>query len=297
VLATVYSSAVGPKSPANITGSTPGAGSSAVEPNRTDCSIDFAILTAIEVERRAVCATFGLGDDHRIRKGSRVYWRGRLPLKGGEAYELVVAQSPDMANVDAALLTSDMLHHWAPAAALMVGIAASSKPGEVKLGDVVVGSDVYYYERGKVTPGETKPEPKMVPADSTLWTNVTALPDWKAELVAQRPDGTADRPKLHFGVIASGEKVLADEAVRDQVAAGHRKILAIEMEGYGFSKAVWQSFDRVRHLVIRGICDDGSAAKDDHWQRYAAGAAAGIVKHFLLDKPIEPRNGVGPPRP
>ncbi len=254
-----------------------------------DVPIDFAILTAIEVERRAVCAAFGLGDDHRVRKGSRVYWRGKLPLKNGEAYELVVAQAPDAANIDAAILTNDLLHHWAPGAALLVGIAATTKPEEVKLGDVVVSSDVYYYERGKVTPTGTKPEPKMVPADATLWSNVTALPEWKAELPVERPGGGSDHPKLHFGVIASGEKVLADEAARDQIAAGHRKILAIEMEGYGFSKAVWQSFDRVRHLVIRGICDDGSPAKDDRWHGYAASAAAGFAKHLLLDRPLEPQ--------
>ena len=255
-----------------------------------DGSIDFALLTAIEVERQAVCAALGLGDDQRVKRGSRVYWRGRLPLKSGEFYEVVVAQSPDMANVDAALLTSDMLHDWKPGAALMVGIAASTKPGEVKLGDVVVGADVYYYERGKVTPSGTKPEPKMVPADATLWSNVTALPDLPADLLAHRPDGADDRPRVHFGVIASGEKVLADEAARDQIAAGHRKILAIEMEGYGFSKAVWQSFDRVRHLVIRSICDDGDPAKDDRWHGYAAATAAAYAKHFLFDRPLEPRN-------
>ena len=251
-------------------------------------AIDFGIVTAIEVERRAVCAEFGLGDEHRVKKGARVYWRGRVPLNNGDAYEVVVAQSPDMANIDAALLTSDLLHHWAPGAALMVGIAASTRPREVKLGDLVAGSDVYYYERGNVTPSGTKPEPKMVPADATLWGNVTALPTWPAALPVQRPDGGVDRPKVHFGVIASGEKVLADEATRDRLASGHRKILAIEMEGYGFSKAVWQSFDRVRHLVIRGICDDGSPAKDDRWHEYAAGAAAAFAAHFLLDRPLEP---------
>ena len=257
---------------------------------RGDAPIDFAILTAIEVERRAVCTAFGLGDDHRVKIGSRVYWRGRLPLSTGEHYEVVVAQSPDMANVDAALLTSDLLHHWQPQAALMVGIAASTKPEEVKLGDVVAGSEVFYYERGKVTPQGTKPEPKMVPADATLSTNVTALPDWKAELPVMRPDDTEDHPRLHFGVIASGEKVLADEAMRDQIAAGHRKILAIEMEGYGFSRAVWQSFDGVRHMVIRGICDDGTPAKGDKWHAYAAASATGFAKHFLLDRPLAPKS-------
>jgi nucleoside phosphorylase len=258
--------------------------------------IDFAILTAIEVERRAVCAAFGLGDDHRIRKGSRVYWRGRLPIKNGEFYEVVVAQAPDMANVDAALLASDTLHHWKPGAALLVGIAASAHK-DVRLGDVVAGSDVYYYERGKVTPEGIKPEPKIIPADATLWSNVCAVPDWDGSVAVKRPDDTDARPMLLYGVIASGEKVIADAAVRDEIASGHRKILAIEMEGYGFSRAVWQSFEQVRHLDIRGICDDGSPAKGDVWHKYSAAVAAGFAKHFLLDRPLEPRKKSGRPDP
>jgi len=88
------------------------------------------------------------------------------------------------------------------------------------------------------------------------------------------------------GVIASGEKVIADAAVRDQIASGHRNILALEMEGYGFSRAIWQSSKQVRHLVIRGICDDGSPAKDDRWHEYAASAAAAFTRHFVLDRPL-----------
>lgn len=253
-----------------------------------DPVIDFAILTAIEVERRAVCEAFGLGEGDRVNKDSRVYWRGTLSLKGGEAYEVVVAQSPDAGNTDAAILTNDMLHHWHPGSALLVGIAASAD-AKVKLGDVVVGSDVYYYERGKETPEGTKSEPKIIPADATLWNRVTTVPDWDGNVAAQRPDGADDKPKLHYGVIASGEKVVANRAVRDQIAAGHRKILAIEMEGWGFSRAVWQSFEQVRHLDIRGICDDASEKKDDRWHQYAAAAAAAFARHFLLDRPLAPR--------
>jgi nucleoside phosphorylase len=254
--------------------------------------IDFAILTAIEVERRAVCAAFGLGNDDRVKKGTRVYWKGRLPLSNGQFYELVVAQCSDVANVDAALATSDLLHHWLPGAAILVGIAACTKSSEIRLGDVVAGSDVYYFERGKVTPTGVKIEPKMIPADATLWANITTASDWKPTLAIHRPDGTQEPPKLHFGVIASGEKVLAEEVTRDEIAKGQRKIVAIEMEGYGFSKAVWQSFDRVRHLLIRGICDDGTSKKNDDWHAYAAASAAGLAKHFLMDRPLEPRNQI-----
>ncbi|MEO7596381.1 MAG: hypothetical protein ABI134_34535, partial [Byssovorax sp.] len=189
-------------------------------------AIDFAILTAIEVERRAVCDAFGLTHEHRVRKGSRVYWRGRLPLKNGEAYELVVAQAPDVANVDAAILTNDLLHHWQPGSALLVGIAASIDPGKAKLGDVVVGSDVYYYERRKEASNGPQLEPRMLPADATLWSNVVAARDWDGRIATERPDGSKTAPRVHQGIIASGEKVIAETAIRDQVASGHRKILA-----------------------------------------------------------------------
>ncbi len=251
--------------------------------------IDFVIITALEIERRAVCAAFGLTSEHRERRGSRVYWRGRLNLLGGDYYEIAIAQSPDMANVDAALLTSDALHHWKPEAALMVGIAAAASPNQ-HLGEVIVGSDVYYYERGKVHSAGKKTEPKMYPADATLWNNVNAVPEWDTEILADRPDGKPIRPQIRKGVIASGEKVIADAVIRDQIASGQRKILAVEMEGYGFSAAVWQSFQRVRHLVIRGICDLADSTKSDDWHSYAAAVAASFAKHLLLDRPLDPRN-------
>jgi nucleoside phosphorylase len=251
--------------------------------------VDFAIITAIEVERQAVCKAFKLTDKHREKREGRVYWRRRIQLKNGEFYELVVAQSPDMANLDAALLTVDTLRHWQPEAVLMVGIAAAATTDQA-LGDLVLGKSIYYYERGKVTLEGTKPEPSMYPADAVLWNQVIALPSWKAPIPVPRPDTSSARPKIHMGVIASGEKVIADAAVRDEIASGHRKIMAIEMEGYGVSKAVWDSFHRARYLVIRAICDLGDASKNSVWHSYAAAAAAAYAKHFLLDRPLEPRN-------
>jgi len=114
------------------------------------------------------------------------------------------------------------------------------------------------------------------------------MPSWKDFANVPRPDGTSGEPHIHFGVIASGEKVVADEAVRDEIASGHRKIKAIEMEGYGFGRAIWQSFDRVRHLVIKSISDRANINKDDEWRQYAATCAASFARHFLLDQPLPP---------
>ncbi|WP_437518088.1 phosphorylase family protein [Sorangium sp. So ce1099] len=251
-----------------------------------EAPIDFAILTAIEVERKAVCAAFGLGQANRVKKEGRTYWSGKLPLKNGEHYAILVAQPRDMGQVEAALLASDVIRHWSPTAALLVGIAASTDK-DVQLGDVVVGRSVYYYEHGKVTAEGTKPQPEMIMADAALLAAAVTL-DWE-ETVPDRPDGSEAQPKRHLGVIASGEKVIASAAARDAIIAPNRKILALEMEGHGFSRAVWQSFEHVRHLDIRGICDDGSEKKDDRWHKYAATAAAAFAKHFLADRPLESR--------
>lgn len=260
-------------------------------------AIDVAILTAIKVERMAVCEAFGLGKAHRIKRGGRWYWRGQLLLDGGSAYEVVVAQPADMGQVEATALTKDVLRDWKPSAALLVGIAASTDPEKVKLGDVVVGKSVWYYEHGKVTPNGTKPQPEMMQADAGFLQHFTGMNGWNGKVGVERPDDSESKPKVHQGVIASGEKVIADAAARDEIASGHRKIIAIAMEEYGFSRAIWQSTERVQHLVVRGICDDGSVAKDDRWHGYAAGAAAAFAKHFLLDGPLSPKARAVRPHP
>lgn len=251
-----------------------------------DIPIDFAVLTAIEVERKAVCAVLGLTDLDRTQKKERIYWLGKLPMAGGASRTILVAQSAEMGQLGAMALAKDVASDWKPRAMLMVGIAASTQP-DVKLGDVVWGRSVYYYERGKITPGGTLPEPEMIPADAGLLQHCMAVAGWDGAVLASRPDNTNAAPRVHSGVIASGEKVVAHAAARLSITAGHRKIVALEMEGFGFSHAAWHHPGRIPHLVIRGISDDGSERKSDVWHSYAAAAAAGFAKHFMQDQPVE----------
>src|SRR6185436_5112062 len=209
-----------------------------------------------------------------------------LPLPGGNFYEIVVAQAPDMGNIDAAVLATSMIHDWNPGALLLVGIAGAGSTDQ-KLGDLALGRDLYYHERGKETPTGSKLEPYMYRADPLLWNRVVSLPKWKAKIPVPRPDGTSERPQIHYGVIASGERVIADISARDQIAAGHRKIVAIEMEGHGVGAALWQS--GVRGLVIRAICDLADGSKNNQWHAYAAAVAAGFARHFLIDQPLPQR--------
>lgn len=89
----------------------------------------------------------------------------------------------------------------------------------------------------------------------------------------ERPPRLSTHPKIHYGLIASGNKVVRDAEMRDQVANQHNA-LCFEMEAAGVMLAL-------PCLVIRGICDYADSHKHKIWQEYAAGAAAAYAKLLL----------------
>lgn len=254
---------------------------------RKSC-VDFLILTVKDVERDAILAAIGFSERHRVPKENRHYWKGVVSIGPSEEYHVVVTKCADAGNLDALASTKDGIRHWQPTAVLMVGIAAGILE-EQKPGDIVVGKDIYYYERGKLSDGSQEPEPQMYPANFQLWSYVDNLDKWQPNLSVKPPAETSRLPTLHKEVIASGEKVLADAVSRDELLKRHRKIRAVEMEGFGFCKACHESHTQVAYLVIRAITDYGDKHKDDLWHEFAMASAADFIKHFLTNRPIKPQ--------
>jgi len=79
---------------------------------------------------------------------------------------------------------------------------------------------------------------------------------------------------VHYGTIASGNRVMRDAAERDRVSSELGGVLCFEMEAAG----LMNSFPC---LVIRGICDYADSHKNKRWQASAAGAAAAYAKEVL----------------
>jgi nucleoside phosphorylase len=94
------------------------------------------------------------------------------------------------------------------------------------------------------------------------------------------PPRRSNDPEIHYGTIASGNKVVKDPETRASIVkiAGE-SCLCIEMEAAG----LMQKFPC---LVIRGICDYGDSHKNDRWHRYAAASAAAYAKELLSHVPI-----------
>ncbi|KAH7146212.1 nucleoside phosphorylase domain-containing protein [Dactylonectria macrodidyma] len=82
-----------------------------------------------------------------------------------------------------------------------------------------------------------------------------------------------DALAIHFGLNASGDKLMKDAVVRVKFAK-ENDVLCFEMEAAGL-------MNQCPCLVIRGICDYSDTHKTKEWQGYAATAAAAYAKDIL----------------
>jgi nucleoside phosphorylase len=83
---------------------------------------------------------------------------------------------------------------------------------------------------------------------------------------------------VHYGTIASGNRVMRNATLRDKISAELGNVLCFEMEAAG----LMNSFPC---LVVRGICDYCDSHKNKTWQPYAAATAAAYAKEVLLTIP------------
>ena len=86
-------------------------------------------------------------------------------------------------------------------------------------------------------------------------------------------------PRVHYGLIASGNQVMRDEATREKLRQ-ELSVLCFEMEAAGL-------MDDFPCLVIRGICDYADTHKNKRWQPYAASVAAAYTKELLCVIPAD----------
>lgn len=267
-------------------------GKAQVEPlpvNMDMTPLDFGIICAFQVERDALCRALGFRDTHRQSQAGLTFFAGMLELGGQRRLRVALAMAIKIGQLEAYHVTAQLIGHIRPAAILFAGIAGAVKK-DVHLGDVVLGESTYYYPPGKLKDGTMLPAPEMLPANRWLLSRAQNLPTWNPRLPPKpgRRANTAATPKVHSGVIASGEMVVADEAFRAELAKVHTHMLAVETEGHAFYKAAWDQEPSVPALVIRSASDDAGKRKargtlKDQWQQWAAASVAAFVVHFLRD--------------
>lgn len=90
----------------------------------------------------------------------------------------------------------------------------------------------------------------------------------------RRPCREFEGSEIHYGLIASGDRVMRSAVKRNEVIRNVGDILCFEMEAAGL-------MTEFSCIVIRGISDYADSHKNDAWQHFAAAAAAACTKELL----------------
>jgi adenosylhomocysteine nucleosidase len=255
------------------------------------------ILTALNLEYEAVRKTLTDLRVHRHPAGTR-FEVGRL---GRNGYRVVLGLV-GKGNHPAAVLAERAIAEFSPDVLVFVGVAGALQPN-VRLGDVVVASQIYAYHGGTSADDGLKARPRA-------WEISHALAQVANHLIRNgewaRGLGLAetDAPSVHVGPIAAGE-VVQDSAISEQarwVRQHYNDALAIEMEAAGVAQAGHLN-RALPVVVVRGISDraDGTktATDGENWQPRAAAHAAAfaaaltreLVAEGVVDQPESEEKG------
>lgn len=253
-----------------------------------DVPIDFAFVTALPKERDALLKHLVSYKKVQFSFDPSTYYRGRIKISTtDEYYEVVLVMLLGKGTGEATIGAMSVIERWQPKNVIMLGIAAGVS-SKVALGDIVVADFVFYYELAKRTVQGEQRRAQYFSADRLLYDRALAHEesDWKNKLLVEPPD----RPYIdvHFGAIASGDKVLADAMMMKQLLEECPDLMAVGMEGAGVARAASRQPHPPRFLEIRCICDYGDGRKNDKWQAFAAEAAAVFTIDFLYSRPVPP---------
>ncbi|KAL7935686.1 ankyrin repeat-containing domain protein [Trichoderma chlorosporum] len=271
---------------------------------------DYTVGWICAIRPELVAAQVFLDEEHvRLKfvddNDNNVYTLGRM---GEHNVAMATLPNGQYGLVSAATVAKDMQRTFPNLRfGLMVGIGGGA-PGvknDIRLGDIVVSEPENGFGGGFLQTGFLNKPPNLLNnavADlraaheingHQINAAISSILQSKSRLkkMYQRPDPSSDRlyrsqiimrpereedgdnPAIHYGIIASANKLMKDALVRDQLAKD-KNILCFEMEAAGL-------MNDFPCLVIRGICDYADSHKNKQWRGYAAMAAAAYGKDLL----------------
>ncbi|KIL93604.1 hypothetical protein FAVG1_03586 [Fusarium avenaceum] len=226
---------------------------------------------------------------------NNTYALGRI---GKHNVMMAILPKSEYGMIAASTVARDILHSFPNIhLGLMVGIGggAPSANHDIRLGDVIVSArgkgrgGVFQYnyvdkaleQRQHLRKKYSRPPPDSDKLYRSNFVHTDSSSEC-AKVCGNDPIHLVDRstrsdqngePVIHYGLVASSNKVMKDALARDSLAASE-DVLCFEMEAAGL-------MNHFPCIVIRGICDYSDSYKNKEWQGFAAMVAAAYAKDLL----------------
>ena len=249
-------------------------------------NIDILIVTALAEELAVLRTVLPPGKERSSSAETLHYYLAYLPAGApGQSYTVAVTCLFSMGNPDAGILATEAIHDLNPSYIIMFGLAAGIKD-KIALADVIVSTQIFYYEQAKLLPGQVEIRPLAFRADARLKMRME-------DYATKTPRAYAVR----FGPFAIGEKVVSNSETIQELKRYEPKLLGIEMESFGVAVAAHYALHRPRFIAVRGVSDFADEHKNDNVRLNALQNAADFLVGFLRTGalPVDRyRNGVEP---
>lgn len=261
---------------------------------------DVAIVNALATENEKVKDAFGK-DGWAVEvipsdKASSFYTK-TVTNEKGDQIRIVTCHALQMASTASAALTTKLLYYFRPRYLFMTGIAAAVDRKDANLGDILVAKKVWDGASGKIKTNEEGnnifyPDYHELPLDADMQAIVMRLKD-NRELLNGIEEGYTyrtgkpdSRLQVHLGPVVSVPAVLASKDEVEKIQTHCRKLLGVEMEGYGvFHAASISAHPRPQYTVlVKSVSDYADSEKSDEYQDYAMYTSAEFAKYIIMNE-------------
>ena len=233
----------------------------------------IAIVGAMHDELAALLAA--MPDELPVRAAGRDFWLGHL-----EGQPVVVVLSR-IGKVAAATTATVLLERFGARAVLFTGVAGGLAPG-VRVGDVVVATELLQHDMdaSPLFPayevplyGRARFAADAALAEALAGVAAEALREPAALLGAQAvQDFGLAAPRVHRGLVASGDRFVATAAESERLRAALPEALAVEMEGAAMAQ-VCHDYG-VPFAAVRTVSDRADDAAHTDFTRFVATVAS-----------------------
>jgi nucleoside phosphorylase len=233
--------------------------------------VDVLLVTVTPIEASTVLRKFQEETNEECKShalGAIIYYN--LGIVGGASVFMIRTEMGSATPGGSLSATQAAIAHLRPRFVISVGIAFGMKKGNQNIGDILISKQMASYEPQKIKPDDT-----FARGDT-----VTVLPPILTK-VRDAENYWLKTPKLHIGLIISGEKLVNSPDYLAALQGQYPEAIGGEMEGAGVYAAA--SASSTPWIVIKAICDWGDGDKnDDHQSRAAKNATDFVV--FLLKR-------------
>jgi nucleoside phosphorylase len=252
---------------------------------------DVAIIAALENPELTALRRTNNGRWERLENSSddTIYHSAEVKRDDGTIVRIVAASAPQKGMASSCFLSAKMLGHFRPRLLCMTGICAGVK-GKNNFGDIVVASQSWDYESGKIVQLDSgllfKPEPQTIPIDPGIAAELQFMAGSSAIFSKIQEQWQGERYptalQLHVGPMATGAAVLQAISMVDRIKEVNRNCIAIEMEAYGVMYAAYHAQKpKPKCIVAKSVCDFADHDKSDNHQAYASYTSAAFIMEYI----------------